>query len=348
MKKSKIRLAVLLFLLISALGAGIYVYYDRNEKPTDILLLYGNIDIRQIQLAFHDTGRIQRLLFEEGERVEQGQLVAELDPARFEAAVAQASARLAAQEEVLARLLSGSRPEEIAEARARVTAAEAVRKDAELNFQRTRTLARTQYVAMEKLDNAEASLKSARAELDARKQVLILAVKGPRKEDIEAARAQVKADEAALRLAERELADTKLHSPATGVIQDRILEPGDMTFPQTPVYTLALTDPVWVRAYVPEPDLGKIAPGMRASVHTDSYPDKEYPGWIGFISPTAEFTPKQVETPELRSKLVYQIRVFICNPRNELRLGMPVTVTLLLKEPRKVTGTDSVNPCREG
>jgi HlyD family secretion protein len=348
MKKMKVRHALLILLLISALITGAYVYFHRDERPTDILHLYGNIDIRQIQLAFQDTGRIRKLFFEEGERVEQGQLVAELDPERFEAAAAQAGAKVEAQREVLARLLSGSRPEEIAEARARVRAAEAVLKDAELNFQRTRELARTQYVSKEKLDNAEASLKSARADLDALKQELILAVKGPRKEDIAAARAQVKADEAALRLAERELADTRLYAPVPGVIQDRILEPGDMAFPQTPVYTLALTDPVWVRAYVSEPDMGKIAPGMNAMVHTDSFPDKQYPGWVGFISQTAEFTPKQVETTELRSKLVYQVRVYVCNPRNELRLGMPVTVTIPLKQPLKVPGTDSADKCREG
>jgi HlyD family secretion protein len=156
------------------------------------------------------------------------------------------------------------------------------------------------------------------------------------------------ADEAALRLAERELADTKLYAPARGVIQDRILEPGDMAFPQTPVYTLALTDPIWVRAYVSEPDMGKIAPGMSATVHTDSFPDKQYPGWVGFISPTAEFTPKQVETTELRSKLVYQVRVYVCNPQNELRLGMPVTVTVPLRQPLKVPGPNSADQCREG
>jgi HlyD family secretion protein len=348
MKKMKIRRALTILLLISALTAGAYVYFHRPEKPTDILRLYGNIDIRQIQLAFQDTGRIQRLLFEEGERVEQGQLVAELDPVRFEAAVAQARATAEAQREVLARLQSGSRPEEIAEARARVRAAEAVLKDSELNFKRTQSLARTQYVSKEKLDNAEAALKSARADLDALKQELILAVKGPRKEDIAAARAQVMADEAALRLAERELADTKLYAPARGVIQDRILEPGDMAFPQTPVYTLALTDPIWVRAYVSELDMGKIAPGMSATVHTDSFPDKQYPGWVGFISPTAEFTPKQVETTELRSKLVYQVRVYVCNPQNELRLGMPVTVTVPLRQPLKVPGPNSADQCREG
>ena len=119
-----------------------------------------------------------------------------------------------------------------------------------------------------------------------------------------------------------------------------------MTFPQTPVLTLALSDPVWVRAYIAEPDLGKIAPGMPVEVHTDSFPDKAYRGWIGFISPTAEFTPKRIETTELRSKLVYQVRAYVCNPENELRLGMPATVDVLLDEAQSEAEADPANPCQ--
>ncbi|HHH35906.1 MAG TPA: HlyD family efflux transporter periplasmic adaptor subunit, partial [Gammaproteobacteria bacterium] len=128
-------------------------------------------------------------------------------------------------------------------------------------------------------------------------------------------------------------ADAFLKAPAAGVIRNRILQPGDMASPQSPVLTLALTTPVWVRAYLPESDLGRVAPGMRAWILTDSYPEKRYKGWVGYISPTAEFTPKNVETPELRTRLVYQVRVFACNPEGELRLGMPATVVIPLDQP---------------
>ena len=346
MAKVKIRRLLLLLLVVAVVAGGVYVYFQRGEQTTDALTLYGNVDIREVQLAFNDNGRIAKLLVEEGDRVKSGQLVAELDPVRYEAAAARARAAVAAQQQVLARLLAGSRPEQIAAAKARVRAAQASLKDAEQTYRRTETLARTQYVSQQKLDNVEATLKSARANLDAEQQALTLAVKGPRQEDIAAARAQLQADQAALNLAERELADTKLYAPAAGVSRDRILEPGDMAFPQTPVFTVALTDPLWVRAYVPEPDLGKIALGMRAQVTTDSFPGKVYQGWIGTISPTAEFTPKQVETTELRSKLVYQVRVYVCNPQNELRLGMPATVTIPLHQNHKDLDLQSVKPCR--
>jgi len=339
---------ILPFLIIAAgIGGAYYLVLERKEKPRTTLQLYGNVDLREVQLAFHGTGRVRSLLVEEGAQVQAGQLVAELDPDRYSESLDRAGAQAGAQERVLAELMAGSRPEEIQAARARVKAAQASLADAEQIHRRAAALAKSQYVSQQKLETAEAALKSARANLDGQVQVLELAVKGPRQETIDAARAKLKADQALHRLTERELADTRLYAPTSGVIQNRILEPGDMAFPQTPVVTLALNDPVWARVYVSEPDLGKISPGMRAEVRTDSFPDKGYRGWIGFISPTAEFTPKQVETTELRSKLVYRVRVYVCNPRNELRLGMPVTVLVPLDQPRTSAVTDSGSVCRE-
>ncbi|MEJ2696503.1 MAG: efflux RND transporter periplasmic adaptor subunit [Candidatus Sulfobium sp.] len=337
MKKKKIAVFIILVLIVC--GVGVAVYLSVHHKATETLRLYGNIDIRQVELAFHATGRVSRLLLQEGDPVKPGELVAELDPIRYEASAGQAAGELANQRQILARLLAGSRPEEIEQARARVKAAEAALKDAQATYHRTEALVRDQYMSQQKLDNDEKAFKSAAANLDEARQELKLAVEGPRKEDIAAARAKVRADEAALRLAERQLQDTKLYTPSAGVIQNRILEPGNMAFPETPVYTLALTNPVWVRAYVSEPDLGKIRLGMSAQVTTDSYHGKVYEGWVGFISPTAEFTPKSVETTEERTKLVYQVRIYVCNPQNELRLGMPATAVVPLNQPH--TGTTS-------
>jgi HlyD family secretion protein len=345
MNRKKVLRIVIPLAVVAGIGAGLYLLFHRGPEPGDTLRLYGNVDIRQIQLAFHDTGRIERILVHEGAPVKAGALVAQLEPVRFEAAVARAKARVEARKEALARFVAGSRPEEIAAAEARVRGARATLADAEKTYRRTRALARSEYVPRQKLD--EATLDNARADLDAARQTLTLAVKGPRQEDIAAARAQLREARAALSLAEEQLADSRLTAPAAGIIQDRILEPGDMAFPQTPVLTLALNDPVWVRAYVPEPDLGKLAPGMAAEIHTDSFPGKVYRGWIGYISPTAEFTPKRVETSELRSKLVYRVRVYACNPDFELRLGMPADVDILLRERRQAVDLESENPCRE-
>lgn len=331
----KIFRVVILLAVIATVAAGIYYYRKNGEAPADRLRLYGNVDIRQVQLAFEDVGRIEAIYVTEGDRVAPGDLVARIDPVRYRSAVAAADAKVASQKQVLARLIAGSRDEEIAAAKARVSAAQAAEEDARSNYERAKQLADTQFVSRQKLDTAEAALKTAEANLDARQQELALAVKGPRQEDIDAARATLEAYKAEQALATQRLKDTDLTAPAGGVIRDRISEPGDMAFPQTPVLTLALTNPLWVRAYVDETNLGKIAPGMKAEVVTDSYPDKTYAGWIGYISPTAEFTPKTVQTEELRSKLVYQVRVYVCNPENQLRLGMPATVTIDLDQPER-------------
>jgi HlyD family secretion protein len=344
MKKSKIRWLVLALLFIGGASAVIYTVMERKPPTKTELRLYGNVDIREVQLAFHDTGRIIKLLAVEGDFVKAGQLVAEMDPIRYEAAVARAKAQVATQEQVLARLLAGSRPQEIAAARARRNQAEANLRDAASTFDRIYAIYKKDpgATSRQQFDNAQAALKSAQGKVDEAQQALDLAVLGPRVEDIAAARATLEMYRASLKLAERELADTKLYASLPGVIQDRILEPGDMAFPQSPVYSLALTNPVWVRAYVEEPDLGKVVLGMKAQITTDSFPGKVYEGWVGFISPTAEFTPKQVETTELRSRLVYRVRIYACNPSNELRLGMPVTVTIPLNQP--VKNPANINP----
>lgn len=315
-------------LLVLAVIAGILIFNHEREM-NGRLTFYGNVDIRQIQTAFYSTGRIQQMFAKEGDAVTNGQLLAELDATRYEAAEAKAAAQVAVQKQVVARMLAGSRPEEIAQAQAQVQAAQTVLKDALQKQTRAQALAKDEYVSKQQLDSARTAVDTARANLDAMQQSAELAVQGPRKEDIAAAQAQLGVYEASLKLARQELADSRLYAPADGIIQNRILEPGDMASPQSPVYTLALSNPVWVRAYIPETDLGKVSEGMAAEVRTDSFPAKVYEGWVGYISPSSEFTPKQVETTDLRTRLVYQVRVYVKNPQNELRLGMPATVHLI-------------------
>jgi HlyD family secretion protein len=163
-------------------------------------------------------------------------------------------------------------------------------------------------------------------------KALDLTVIGPRKEDIAQNEAQLRANEAQLGLLRQQLVDAELIAPVDSVIRTRILEPGDMASPQRPVFTLAITDPKWVRAYVSEPDLGKVHSGMAATVRVDSFPNRRFDGWVGFVSPVAEFTPKTVQTEELRTSLVYEVRVFVKDPSDELRLGMPATVYLNLEQ----------------
>lgn len=300
----------------------------RSGDPSAPLTLYGNVDIREVQLAFQDAGRIRTLPVDEGARVSVGQVVAELDPTRYQLELQRLNGEVAAQTQVLARLRQGSRPQEVARARAAAASARASLADAETQLARKQQLRTTNRISVQEVDTARTRVETLQANLRAAEEEVSLVVEGPRTEDIAAAEASLAALEAARDLAAQRLEDTRLLAPASGVIRNRILEPGAMAAPGAPVFTLALTDPLWVRAYINEPDLGLVHEGMRAEVRTDTLPDKAYQGWVGFISSTAEFTPKTVETTELRTKLVYRARIFVCDPQQELRLGMPVTVTL--------------------
>jgi HlyD family secretion protein len=162
------------------------------------------------------------------------------------------------------------------------------------------------------------------------KKALELAQLGPRKEDIAQAEAQLQAYQAQLAFLQQQIKDAALLAPANAVVRSRLLEPGEMSSPQRPVYSLALVDPKWVRAYVSEVDLGRLHPGAEAQVRVDSFPERAYPGWVGFISPVAEFTPKSVQTEELRPSLCYEVRVFVKDSHDDLRLGMPATVSVPL------------------
>ena len=328
MKKRLLRFLILVLLLGGGYAAYHYWQLRQAVVDTGMLTLYGNVDIREVQLAINGSERIDRMLVKEGDRVHQGDLLAVLDLGRLQAQVALAEARVAAQQQVVARLLAGSRPEEIRAARANVEAGRATAIDARLTYERLRKLLDRKLVSPEDVDNAKATADAAHARLKASEEALKLAIAGPRKEDIAAGQATLKADQAALALAHHNLDDASLYAPSNGVIRDRILEPGDMANPSRPVYTLARDNPVWVRAYVSETDLGRVKPGQAATIHTDSYPGKGYPGWVGYISPTSEFTPKSVQTEALRTHLVYQLRVYACNPERELRLGMPATVVI--------------------
>jgi HlyD family secretion protein len=326
-----VRLIVAVAVVIAV--AGLWLWLGRGRNPTSKeLVLSGNVDIREVQLSFYGSERIASVLVKEGDHVHSGQVLASLEKARLEATVADREALAAAQREVLNRLVAGNRPEEILKARADLDAATADFHNAELTADRVFKLVAQGAVTPQASDDARAALDVASARMASAKEAYALMVLGPRREDIAAERATLQACEAQLTLARRDLVDADLVAPADGIVEDRILEPGDMASPQKPVLTLALDDPLWIRVYVAETDLPRVRPGMKAWVTTDGFPGRRYEGWVGYISPTAEFTPKSVETQEVRTKLVYQVRVFVHNPQGELRLGMPAVATLPLEQ----------------
>jgi HlyD family secretion protein len=321
----------LVFVVVAAgSAAGAWYYYAHQPRDESQLVLYGNIDVRQVNLAFKVDGRIETLAVDEGDTVRASDVIATLDKRYFQDDLAAARARRDNLAAVLARLEHGSRPEEIAQARAQLAQQDANLALAKGNMRRGEELAPSGAISKEELEVRRQAVEVGEANLRYAQQTLRLAEIGPRQEDIDAARAQLNSEETAVIVAQRRLADADLIAPGAGTILTRAREKGAIVQAGETVFTLTLASPVWVRTYVNERDLGRITPDMAAEVHTDSAPGKVYPARIGFISPTAEFTPKTVETRELRTDLVYRLRVVVPNPDGGLRQGMPVTVTLLL------------------
>ena len=324
--RRRIILIVIVVLALSGAGWLIYSRYVDAQDKTPVF--YGNVDIRDVSLGFRVSGRVAQMAVEEGDPIKADQLLASLDKTPFKNDLALQTANVSQQESNLAKLEAGSRPEEIEQARANLASRQAALENARGVYERQQQLSQRDFASKQAFDNSVSTLHQAEADLKSAEQALQLAVEGPRKEDIAAARAALEAARAQKQIAETALGDTELHAPADGIILTRAVEPGTIAAAGTTVYTLSLQNPVWVRAYVGEPQLGLIHPGAPVKLYSDTQPHRAYDGQVGFISPVAEFTPKTVETPELRADLVYRFRVTVSNPDPALRQGMPVTVRL--------------------
>ncbi|TMQ32798.1 MAG: secretion protein HlyD [Planctomycetota bacterium] len=317
-------------LVVAGLGGALWFYLSHRPHDEASLVLQGNIDVRQVNLAFKVEGRIETLAVDEGDTVTAGQVVASLDKRYFHDELQAARARRDNAAANLARLEHGSRPQEIAQARAQTADREATLARAKADWARAQQLIGSGGISREDYDLRQSALRVAEAQLKSAQESQRLIEIGPRQEDIDVARAQLAEQKALVVQSERRLADSDLIAPGPGIILTRAREKGAIVQAGETVFTLTLASPVWVRTYVNERDLGRVGPNMAALVRTDSAPDKVYPARVGFISPTAEFTPKTVETRELRTDLVYRLRVIVDNPDGGLRQGMPVTVTLNL------------------
>lgn len=270
--KRTLFIIIILALLGFLVWEGFNYFEERNNKH--VLTLYGNVDVRQVDLGFRLAGLVTELMYEEGDYVKKGDLVA--------------------------------------------------------------TLNRTPYTSQK--HQSEANVKAARVKFENAEKLLkrrfeLIGIGGVSQEDIDDAQttrdadwADLQAAEAAFAVAQENLSYTEIYAPTNGVILTRIREPGTVVNPADPVYTLSVSSPIWIRAFVSEPDLGKITYGMSAKVTTDTEGAPTYCGRVGFISPVAEFTPKTVQSTQLRTDLVYRLRIYIDHPDTFLKQGMPVTV----------------------
>ncbi len=275
MRKNLIGIGIVTILLLVFTG---FFHIFHEQKNLNELVLYGNVDVRQVDIAFRVQGRVAELYFEEGDFVKEGTLLAILDKSPYD--------------------------HQISQAKANVASVKATVENGAILLNRRRQAVEVGGVSKEDVDNA---LSSYNEQL-----------------------ANYHAAEASLAVALDNMSYTEVYAPTDGIILSRIREPGTVINPTDPIYTLSVSSPVWVRAFVDEPHLGEIYYGMAAEIYTDS--GQIYDGQIGFISPMAEFTPKTVQTTQLRTDLVYRLRVYADNPDHYLKQGMPVTVKLSLKK----------------
>lgn len=331
--KMKKRIFLLILIVAGAAGVLYFIVNGHRRENDQVIKVSGNIEATEVDVGFKLSGRVVSLLVQEGDRVESGQVLARLDDEDLRNRLEVARATLMSTQARLAKLLAGSRPQEIREAEAAVQQAEYDLQNKQINYDRIKLLYERRVIAKEAYDNAETAFKVAQAALQRASENYRLVKEGPRKEDIDDARAQVEQARASLKLAETQFGYTVLYSPISGVVLVKSGEVGEVVNPGTPILTLVDIQHVWLKAYLPESDLGRVKWGQEAIVTTDLHPPKDYKGRISFISSQAEFTPKNIQTEKERVTLVYRIKVDLENPDRELKPGMPADGKILLTQP---------------
>lgn len=272
---------LLIFVVLLGILAGGYLYNNKTKSKSNELKLFGNIEIRQVDLGFRVEGKIAKMLVEEGDAVKKGDLLGYLEDENYKSTYEKNLADIKA-------LTSSS-------------------LNAKSQYERHIPLCADGTTSKQQCDTLKNTMESSNAELEASKAALI----GNKKN----------------------FKDTRLYAPDEGIIMTRIQEPGAIVEPSQPIYTMAKSKPVWVRAYIPEANLANVKYGMGVNVYTDTInpqtgKKRQYKGYVGYISPVAEFTPKTVQTEDLRTDLVYRLRIYIYDIDEYLRQGMPVTVKL--------------------
>lgn len=319
----KKKVAIIAIVLICAAAVAWFVN-RRTGDDGNTVAVSGTIEVTEVEVSFKIPGRVRERLVDEGEQVKAGQIVARLDDEDLRLELAQRERDTEILGANLRELETGFRKEDIDRADAAVKRVKADAERLKADFARQETLYRREVISRRDYDAAKASFESSRAALREAVAQQELMHRGPRSEQIEAARARLAQSMEALELARTRLGYTTLASPMAGLVLAKHVEPGEQVAAGTPIVSVGDMVNTWMRAYIAETDLGRVKVGQKAWVTSDTWPDRRYEGTVTFISPEAEFTPKSVQTQKERVKLVYRIKITIPNRNMELKPGMPV------------------------
>lgn len=325
--KNRIRSLVL---VLAAAAVGVWYLRRAEDDAVSELRASGTVEATDADLGFQGAGRVLEVRVAEGATVEEGSELARLDARELDAALDAAQAQLAAAEARLEELSRGARPQELAAGEATVRSAARQADEAARELERAQILHDGGAISRQDLDQAETRVELAGARRDQAEQTLALLREGPRTEQVAVQRALVEQAQANVARVSAALANTVIHAPFTGIVTVRHREPGEAVAPGMPVLTVLDPENRWVRIYVPGDEIGRVRLGTPAEIVSDTYPDRAYPGEVVFIADEAEFTPRNVQTAEDRTRLVYAVRVRITrDPEFVLKPGIPADVTLV-------------------
>jgi HlyD family secretion protein len=320
--------------LVVLLAVVLWFMLFGDRGPGDNLIASGTVEATEARLGFPATGRVEAIMVREGDAVREGAELAFLDRLEMKARLEQAQANVVSSRALLLELERGFRSEEVSQARAALDAANRRVDDAKQAFNRTKRLLEGGAVSQEAFDRAQVVLDVAESERTRAEEQLRLMEAGPRRERIQAQRAQLAQAEAAVAAIEAGLANLTIRAPFDGIVTVKHREPGEIVAGGTPVLTVMAPGDRWVRIYVPENRLGAVQLGASAAITSDTYPDQEYTGEVMYIASAAEFTPKSVQTSEERVRLVYAVKVRITGDSAlVLKPGMPADVRITFETP---------------
>lgn len=331
---------LLLPALTLAIGVGC-----AEDAPTDRVRVSGHVEATEVRLAPDAGGRVLTLSAKEGDRIEPGQVVLTLDARDVVLAIDRAKAERAAAEAQLRVVQATARPEDVRQAESQIATAKADQSAAESelaaanqDLERFETLLRTNSGSQKQRDDAATRRNVARDRVSAAQsrvrsaeETLVRVRAGARREEVAAARARVDVVSAQIAALEKALGDATLVSPIGGIVTEKLVEVGEIIAPRAPALVVVDLDRAWADVFVPEPIVPALRIGQPATVFTDAG-DAGLAGTVSNISPRAEFTPRNVQTAEERSKLVYRIRISVDNKDGILKQGMPVEAELSLRE----------------
>jgi HlyD family secretion protein len=319
--------------LVVLLAVALWFVLFRDRGPGDNLIASGTVEATEARLGFPATGRVEAITVREGDAVQEGDELAYLDRLEMQARLEQTKANAASSRALLLELERGFRSEEVSQARAALDAANRRVDDAKQAFDRTKRLLEGGAVSQEAFDRAQVALDVAESERTRAEEQLRLMEAGPRRERIQAQRAQLAQAEAAVAAIEASLANLTIHAPFDGIVTVKHREPGEIVAGGTPVITVMAPGDRWIRIYVPENRLGAVELGASAAITSDTYPDWEYAGEVMYIASEAEFTPKSVQTSDERVRLVYAVKVrVIGDSALVLKPGMPADVRIAFED----------------